>query len=396
MACAILPWHMSTLKGLRCPECGEHFDCERLNTFCHSCSSPLLAEYDLELAARRIQRDTFLREPRGLWRWFELLPVRKQTHRIALGEGDTPLLHAKRLGSHLGLSRLYIKDEGANPTGSFKARGLCVAVSRAYELGVTQFVIPTAGNAGGALAAYTASAGLEAHVFMPVDAPQVNQTEVLAYGADLSLVDGLIDLAGQRAVEEGITQGWFNVSTFKEPYRVEGKKIMGFELGEAFNWELPEVIIYPTGGGTGLVGMWKAFDELEKMGWIGSKRPRMIVVQASGCAPVVRALEEGDERIRPWKNASTIAAGLRVPSVFADRLILRAVRESGGSGISVSDDEIRSAQVDFATQEGLLACPEGAATLAGLRKLIDDKMISAEERVVLFNTAAGLKYFYDQ
>jgi threonine synthase len=308
------------------------------------------------------------------------------------------LLQAPRLAESLGLQKLFIKDEGINPTGTFKARGLAVAVARAMELGVRAFVIPTAGNAGGALASYAARGRCEAHVFMPQDAPTVNVEEVRAAGADLQLVHGLISDAAQAAAAAAKTameQGqdpWFDFSTFREPYRVEGKKTMGLELAEAFGWRLPHVIIYPTGGGTGLVGMWKAFDELEALGWIGPERPRMVSVQAAGCAPVVRAFETQAQRIEPWENASTVAAGLRVPAVFADRLVLRVLHESQGNAVSVSDEEILKSQSQLAKMEGIFAAPEGAATLAGLQKLIRQGWIKPDENVVLFNTGSGLKY----
>jgi threonine synthase len=327
-----------------------------------------------------------------LWRWAELLPVRKEKFRLTLGEGDTPLLPAPSLGKTLKIKHLYIKDESTNPTGSFKARGLCVAVARALELGRREFVIPTAGNAGGALAFYAARAAAEAHVFMPKDAPPANQAEVRVAGADLQLVDGLISAASRQAAQAAKGKRWFDVSTFKEPYRLEGKKTLGFELAESFAWELPDVIVYPTGGGTGLVGMWKAFTELESLGWIGPKRPRMVTVQADGCAPVVRAFASGAERTETWQNAHTLAAGLRVPNVFADRLVLRVLRESGGTALAVSDAEILEARREMAHAEGLLACPEGAATLAGLRHLVTNGWVQPHESVVLFNTGSGLKY----
>jgi threonine synthase len=287
---------------------------------------------------------------------------------------------------------LYVKDESVNPTGSFKARGLCAAVSKALELGVRSFVIPTAGNAGGALAAYAARAGVEAHVFMPKDAPHSNILEVQSSGADLRLVDGLISDAARLASTEAAEKGWFDVSTFKEPYRVEGKKTMGLELAEQFSWELPDVILYPTGGGTGLVGMWKAFDELEQLGWIGPKRPRMVSVQAQGCAPIVKAFSEGKDRAEFWKNATTIASGLRVPAAFADRLILRAIRASRGTALTVSDEHILRTQDQLAREEGIFAAPEGAATLAALELLLVNQWVKPDESVVLYNTGSGLKY----
>ncbi len=381
---------VSTITHLECPQCGRRFRPDRVQTICKRCRSPLLARYDLEKAARQMHPSLSTR-PRGLWRWAELLPVRSPAHRISLGEGDTPLLPLPRLGERLGLAQLYLKDEGRNPTGSFKARGLAVAVSRAKELGVRGLVIPTAGNAGGALAAYAARAGLPARVFMPQDAPLLNQREVLAAGAQLHLVAGLITDAAVQA-RKALRRGWLDVSTFREPYRVEGKKTMGLEMAEAFSWQLPEAIVYPTGGGTGLVGMWKAFAELEAMGWIDERRPRMISVQAAGCAPLVRAWQRGAERVAPWENASTLAAGLRVPSIFADRLVLRVLRESDGLAVAVTDDEILQAQRELAHQEGIWAAPEGAATLAALKKLRQKGLLDAHQRVVLFNTGTGLKY----
>ncbi len=383
---------MSTLTHLTCPECGRTFDADRLQTYCPDCQSPLLAHYDLQAAARTLTPESVAARPRGIWRWHEILPVRDPARRFTLGEGDTPLLPVPRLASQMGLEHLWVKDESQNPTGTFKARGLVMAVSRAVELGVREFVIPTAGNAGGALAAYAARARVKAHVFMPADAPHVNKVEVEAAGADLVLVDGLISDAGRLASQQAQANGWWSVSTFKEPYRLEGKKTMGLEIAQAFGWELPDVIIYPTGGGTGLVGMWKAFDELEALGWIGAKRPRLVSVQAAGCAPIVRAFQEGAPRARPWENAHTIAAGLRVPSAFADRLILRALRETRGTAVAVTDEEITAAQHRLAATEGILAAPEGAATLAALERLHAQGWIQPTDRVVLFNTGSGLKY----
>jgi threonine synthase len=356
------------------------------------CDSPLLAQYDIAGLAQDITRADMAHRPSGLWRWSELLPVRDPSFQCTLGEGDTPLLKADRLGNELGMENLYIKEEGRNPTGTFKARGMAVAVSRAVELGVGEVVSPTAGNAGGALASYAARAGLKAHVFMPLDVPIANREEVVVAGADLRSVDGLIDEAGRQATALARDQGWLCVATFKEPYRVEGKKTMGFEIAEAFGWGLPEVIVYPTGGGTGLVGMWKAFDELEALGWVDERRPRMISVQADGCAPIVGAIDRGDTRVQRWEDPSTIAHGLRVPGVYADRLVLRVIRESGGTAIAVTDDEICEAQSQIAHFEGVFACPEGAATLAALRRLLQQDGVSPDERVVLFNTGSGLKY----
>jgi len=383
--------NMSELASLECPECGTIFNHEQLQTICSKCDSPLLCRYDLAVYADSLDKEQISSRPAGLWRWHELLPVHNQDFCLRLGEGDTPLLPVPRIAGELGLGEVFVKDEGSNPTGSFKARGLAVAVSRAKELGAKALSIPTAGNAGGALAAYAARADLEAHVFMPADAPLVYQIEVGRHGGEVYLVDGLIDEAGRQAALQTEKNGWFGVSTFKEPYRVEGKKTMGYELAEAFNWSLPEVIVYPTGGGTGLVGMWKAFSEMEAMGWIGTDRPRMVCVQPEGCAPVVKSLENDELRIKPWDKAETTAHGIRVPHVYADRLVLSAIRESGGTGIAVTDDEFIEAQSELAQKEGIHACLEGAATLAGLRRMAAAGEIGPEERIVLFNTGTGLK-----
>jgi threonine synthase len=356
------------------------------------CNSPLLARYDLQRARRSINLAEAGTRGSGIWRWAEVMPVVDPRHRLTLGEGSTPLVPAPRLGASIGMKDVLIKDEAGNPTGSFKARGLAAAVSKAIELGSREFVIPTAGNAGGALAAYAARAGVAAHVYMPADAPEANQVEVRAYGAALVLVDGLISDAGKLAAQEAGKQHWFDVSTFKEPYRLEGKKTMGLELAEHLLGELPDVIIYPTGGGTGLVGMWKAFEEMEAMGWIGSARPRMVSVQAEGCAPVVRAIEGGHERIESWQGAETKAAGLRVPSPYADRLILRAIRQSHGTAVAVSEKEIDTAQSELGTLEGLFVAPEGAAAWAALKTLRARAWVEPDARVVIFNTGSGLKY----
>ncbi len=382
----------SALLYLECPECNGWHDPEELQTFCAACRSPLLARYALEAVRAALTPAEVASRPRGLWRWHELLPVRDPYFRFSLGEGDSPLLPAPRLGAQLGVPQLFVKDESGQPTGSFKARGMAVAVSRAVELGVREFVVPTAGNAGGALAAYAARAGVPAHIFMPQDAPEVNKAEVRLTGADLHLVDGLINEAGRQAAAAGQEHGWFDVSTLKEPYRLEGKKTMGLELAEQFDWILPDVILYPTGGGTGLVGMWKAFEELEALGWIDSRRPKMVSVQAAGCAPVVRAFTEGAERMTLWENADTHAAGLRVPLPFADRLMLRILRDSGGTAVAVSEDEIRAAQTQWATCEGMFVAPEGAAALAAARRLVEQGWLDRQARVVLYNTGTGLKY----
>jgi threonine synthase len=381
------------ISHLQCSGCGREYAHRELHTFCPECQSPLLAIYDLESARRHVDRDELPRRRRGMWRWHEILPVLEEENRVFLGEGDTPLLSLPRLGGELGLSNLYVKDESNNPTGSFKARGLAAAVSKAKELGVEKVIIPTAGNAGGAMAAYAARAGLKAHVFMPKDTPFANIEETRMAGAEVVLVDGLISDAAGLAGEKARAEGWFDLSTFKEPYRVEGKKVMGYELAEFFNWELPDVIIYPTGGGTGLVGMWKAFDELEKLGWLANtKRPRMVSVQAEGCAPVVKAFEAKASFCDFWTNASTLASGLRVPKSFADHLILSDLYESEGTAVAVSDRAILEDQEHLAGMEGIFAAPEGAATLSALKELLKRGWVRAEERIVLFNTGSGLKY----
>jgi threonine synthase len=327
-----------------------------------------------------------------MWRYRELLPVVEDQNIVTLGEGFTPILKLGRVGGGLGLKNLYLKDESQIPTGSFKARGLSSAISKAKELGITNIVLPTAGNAGSAAAAYATLAGIKAHVFAPKETSEVFKKEIVAYGAELHLVDGLISEAGKLVSEFREKNNWFDVSTLKEPYRVEGKKTMGFELAEQFDWKLPDAIVFPTGGGTGVLGMWKAFAELEVLGWIAEKKPKMFVVQSSGCAPLVRAFEEGREESTFWQNAQTVAAGLCVPKAFADRLILKAVRESGGSAVAVNDDEIMESVREVARKEGILLCPEGGAALAALNHLKERKLISEEDAVVVFNTGSAFKY----
>jgi threonine synthase len=384
---------LSYLSQLKCSGCGKEYSHHELHTFCPSCQSPLLSLYDLKGVRQKVDRDEISHRKKGMWRWHELLPVLEKENQIFLGEGDTPLLSLPHLESELGLSNLYVKDESSNPTGSFKARGLAAAISKAKELGVEKVIIPTAGNAGGAMAAYAARAGLRAHIFMPRDTPFANIEESRMAGAQVILVDGLISDAAGMAGEMARAEGWFDVSTFKEPYRVEGKKVMGYELAESFDWSLPDVIIYPTGGGTGLVGMWKAFDELEALGWLeNTKRPRMVSVQADGCAPVVKAFQEGASFCDFWINAQTIASGLRVPKSFADHLILQDIYESQGTAVAVSDQAILDSQRQLATMEGIFAAPEGAATLAALKELIKQGWVHPEEHIVLFNTGSGLKY----
>jgi len=383
----------SFLSHLECSKCHKVYSHTELQTFCADCKACLIPRYDLDAVRQHMDRDEVSRRKKGMWRWHELLPVLDTENQIFLGEGDTPLLSLPRLEKELGLTDLYVKDESSNPTGSFKARGLSAAISKAKELGVQKVIIPTAGNAGGAMAAYAARAGLKAFIFMPKDTPYANIEESRVAGAEVILVDGLISDAAALAGEKARAEGWFDVSTFKEPYRLEGKKVMGYELAESFGWQLPDVIIYPTGGGTGLVGMWKAFAELEALGWLeNTKRPRMVSVQAEGCAPVVRAFESGASFCEFWLNAQTIASGLRVPKSFADHLILQDIYESKGTAVAVSDEVILESQKQLARLEGIFAAPEGAATLAALQGLIQQKWVHPEERIVLFNTGSGLKY----
>ena len=383
---------MSFLSHLECALCGKELEAGRLWNLCPACEKPLLARYDLEKARRAVTRETIAGRKADLWRYRELLPVRDPRHALCLGEGFTPLVRAARLGQAVGLANLFIKDEGLNPTGSFKARGLAVAVSRARELGVEAVSIPSAGNAAGAMSAYAALAGLRAYVFMPRDVPQLFVAECRALGAEVTLVDGLITDCGRVAAEEVRQFGRFDVSTLKEPYRLEGKKTMGYELAEQMGWTLPDVIIYPTGGGTGLIGMWKAFDEMEKLGWIGPQRPRMVTVQSDGCAPMVKAFHEGREFAEPWQDARTIADGLRVPAAVGDFLILRALRQSGGTAVAVPDQEMLEAANLIGRTQGIFACPEGAATLVAFQHLRRQGWIGDNETVVLFNTGSGLKY----
>jgi threonine synthase len=382
----------SFLSHLECSNCARHFNADQLIRICTECSYPLLARYDWAAAAQKLTKEQFQQRPAGLWRFRELLPVRDPRFIITLGEGGRPILSLKNIGRKLGLNNIYLKDEGSNPTGSFKALGLSAAISRALELGAKEFVIPTAGNAGGALAAYAARANVPAHVYMPNDAPLVNILEVQMSGADLQLINGLINDAGKKAAADAAQGGWFDVSTLKEPYRLEGKKIMGYELALAFHWDLPDVILYPTGGGTGLIGMWKAFDEMEQLGWIGSHRPRMVSVQADGCAPIVKAFQDGEEEAGTWENAATIAGGLRVPAAIGSRLMLKAIRESNGTAVAVSDTEIREAQAVLASNEGIFASLEGAATVAALLSLVEQDWLSVDERILVFNTGSGLKH----
>ena len=363
-----------------------------MHNLCAECGKPLLVRYDLKSAAASLTKESLKGRGPDLWRYREVLPVESDENVVTLGEGYTPLVHASRLGAQLGLKELYIKDEGQNPTQSFKARGMAAAVSMAKELGAQKLAVPSAGNAAGALAAYAARAGLEAHIFMPRDTPRANVIECEQTGAQVTLMDGLITDCGAEVARRKDAEGWFDVSTLKEPYRIEGKKTMGYELGEQFDWELPDVIIYPTGGGTGLIGMWKAFDEMEQMGWIGSKRPCMVTVQASGCAPIVRAFEEGKRFADEFPNAQTTASGLRVPRAIGDFLILDALRASGGTAIAVTDESLIDATKEIGAAEGIFCAPEGAACLPALKKMISEGAVQADERIVLFNTGSGVKY----
>ena len=382
----------SLFTHLLCSRCERELDPALPHRLC-PCGSPLLARYDLAKGRQVFGNPALLRDRRrDLWRYEEMLPVREPEFRVSLGEGGTPLLGASRLGARLGMTHLYIKDESLNPTGSFKARGLCLAVSMAKQVGVEELAIPSAGNAGGAMAAYAARAGLPSHVVMPRDVPRANVAECEAYGADIRFVDGVITDAGRLVSELSSQFGWFDVSTLKEPYRIEGKKTMGYELFEQLGGRLPEVIFYPTGGGTGMIGMWKAFGEMEQLGWIDSRRPRMVSIQSTGCAPIVRAFEAGAESAEMWEGAQTIAAGLRVPRAIGDFLILRAIRESRGTAVAVTDEAIQEAVTTIASTEGIFAAPEGAACLVALELLLERGWIDKEETVVLFNTGSGLKY----
>ena len=377
---------------LECALCYLKHEARGLLNLCRECGKPLLVRYDLKQAQRTLTKEALVGRRPDLWRYRELLPVEDDENIISLGEGWTPLLSAFRLGERVGIPELYIKDESQNPTQSFKARGMAVAVSMAKELGATKLAVPSAGNAAGALAAYSARAGLECFIFMPRDTPRANIVECEQTGAHVTLIDGLITDCGAEVGRRKESEGWFDVSTLKEPYRVEGKKTLGYELAEQLNWELPDVIIYPTGGGTGLIGMWKAFDEMEQMGWIGSKRPRMVTVQAAGCAPIVRAFDEGKRFAEEFPNASTTASGLRVPKAIGDFLIIDALRESGGTAVAVTDDELISATREIGAAEGVFCAPEGAACLPALRKLMDAGKVNGNDRVVIFNTGSGVKY----
>ena len=377
------------LKRLECSACGLEHEWSRLQNLCHSCKKPLIAIVDLAAASRTLKRETLHSRENSLWRYREVLPLPADVKPVSLSEGGTPLLPAQRFSDNIDL---WIKDESLNPTQSFKARGMSVGVSMAKYLGATKLAVPSAGNAGGALAAYAARASLEAHILMPRDTPHANIVECRELGAHVTLIDGLITDCAAEIARRKTNKGWFDMSTLKEPYRVEGKKTLGYELAEQLNWQLPEVILYPTGGGTGLIGMWKAFDEMEKLGWIAKKRPRMFAVQAAGCAPIVRAFEVGEKTATEFPDAHTIASGLRVPKAIGDFLILKILRDSDGGAIAVDDEEMVRIAREVGTKEGLFICPEGAACFAALKLLRRDKKIAAGERVVIFNTGSGIKY----
>ena len=381
----------SFVTHLECSMTGEAYEAGKVHGLSKA-GRPLLVRYDLEGVAGAISKETLAARTDGFWRYREFLPVACEENRVSLGEVVTPLIKTPRIEKRSGAGALYVKDEGRLPTGSFKARGLALAVAMAKEFGLSHLAMPTNGNAGAAMAAYASRAGMRTTIFCPDDTPSVNVEEIALQGGDVFRVNGLINDCGKIVGEGKEKAGWFDVSTLKEPYRIEGKKTMGLELAEQFGWELPDVIFYPTGGGTGLIGMWKAFDELEKIGWIGRKRPRMVAVQATGCAPIVRAWEKGEEHAPLWENAATVAAGIRVPVAVGDFLIIRAVNESEGFGIAVDDDDIIDAQKEMAREEGLLLCPEGAATYAAWRQSLESGEISKSDKCVLFNCATGLKY----
>ena len=384
---------MSFFSHLECSvPCGAPVRNPRERHFLCSCGAPLLARYDLD-KARGWSRETLKGRDATMWRYREMLPIYDGESPVTLGEGFTPLFHARRLGTSIGLDRLYIKDESLNPTNSFKARGQSAAITRAKYLGATTVALPTAGNAGNAAAAYSAAAGIACEVFIPKDAKRPFVDECRLYGANVTLVDGLITDAGRMAAEKGGPLGWYDVSTLKEPYRIEGKKTMAYELAEQMDWQWPDWIVYPTGGGTGMVGMWKAFEEIERIGWVRpGRRPRMVSVQAENCAPIVRAFQQGTEKAQPWEGASTIADGLRVPRAIGDFLILRAVRESGGTALAVADRSMVEGMLAVGKFEGVSAAPEGGAAFVAISRLVADGTIKADESVVLFNTGGALKY----
>lgn len=377
---------------LECSNCSTQYPAGQLHALCTKCQKPLLVRYDLNAVSQRLTKEHLAGRPSSMWRYREVLPLKDDAHLVSLGEGMTPLVHSPRLGKEIGVPNLYIKDESLNPTASFKARGLGMAVTMAKELGVKKLAIPSAGNAAGALATYAARAGMEAHIFVPKDVPAANLIECQAAGANVTLIDGVITDCGKEVARRKDAEGWFDVSTLKEPYRIEGKKTLGYELAEQLGWKLPDVILYPTGGGTGLIGMWKAFDEMECMGWIGSARPRMVTVQAEGCAPIVRAFEAGARDAAEISNPFTVASGLRVPRAIGDFIMLDILRKSGGTAVAVSDDSLVEAVGEIDRLEGVFCAPEGAACLPALRKLLASGWVQSSETVVMFNTGSALKY----
>jgi threonine synthase len=387
------------LIHLTCTSCGLRHEWKRLQNLCSACQKPLAATYDLEKIRRALTPELLAsRREKSLWRFRELLPLPANTEPISLGEGGTPLLRAKRFGEKCGMENLWIKDESQNPTQTFKARGMSVAVSMAKYLGATKLAVPSAGNAGGALAAYAARARLEAHIFMPRDTPRANIIECRELGAQVTLIEGLITDCGAEIAKRKEAEGWFEMSTLKEPYRLEGKKTLGYELAEQLDWQLPDAILYPTGGGTGLIGMWMAFDEMEALGWIGRKRPRMFCVQASGCAPIVGAFENGETSAPEFPNAQTIASGLRVPKAIGDFLMLKILRQSNGGAVAIDDEQMIRTTRELGSIEGLFVAPEGAACFAALTSLLEANQIAPDEQVVIFNTGSGIKYLdcYDE
>ncbi len=381
---------MGRASRLKCSRCPKTYSPDELKNLCE-CGGPLLVDYDLAEIRKHWRPSDLRNSVDSMWRYAPVLPA-ETDEAVTLKEGWTPLVKATALGRQMGAENLWVKDEGRNPTDSFKARGLCCAVTMAKKLGARKLAIPSAGNAAGALAAYAAAAGMEAHIFMPRDVPQANFIECEAYGARVTLVNGLISDCGRMVAERKEREGWFEVSTLKEPYRIEGKKTMGYEVAEQFNWQVPDAILYPCGGGVGLIGMWKAFAELEELGWIGSKRPKMISVQAKGCAPITRAFEQGRETSEFCEEAHTVASGLRVPKALGDFLVLRAVRESGGTAISVSDEEMLDGGLLLARCEGIFAAPEGGACVAAAKRLREAGFLKPEDQIVIYNTGSGLKY----
>ncbi len=383
---------MSFVTHLECANCGQQYDATQIHNLCTACQRPLWVRYDLPALKKRFSKRALFGRPPTIWRYLEMLPVRDPANIVSLTETITPILETKALGALFGLENLYVKDESRLPTGSFKARGMALAISKAKEFGITQVAVPTAGNAGGALAAYAARAGMQAYIFMPEDTPMINQKECFLSGAKTFLVNGLITDCGRLVGEGKKAKGWFDVSTLKEPYRIEGKKTMGLELAEQFDWELPDVILYPTGGGTGLIGMWKAFQELEALGWLKPGKPRMICCQSDGCAPIVIAFEKGERFAQKFENAATIASGLRVPAAVGDFMILQAVRDSGGTAVAAPEGDIPKWMELGGSKEGIALCPETAVCLGALEILVKREAVKPRERILIFNTGAAQKY----